>query len=86
MRDPNRPPTILDRESGEELMLKTRLAALDAELPSLKSLYESLSPAQKAVFDRPMHEHDGHEHGVGDHRGAHGHESRNGGSGDDHDE
>ena len=81
--DAGHPPTILDHEAREELMLKARLAALDSEIPSLKSLYQTLTPDQKTVFDRPMHEHEGHDHHGGDNAGRHGHDSREGGDHDD---
>ena len=80
------PPTILDREAREELMLKTRLAAMDAELPSLKSLYQILTPEQKAVFDKPKHGHEGHGGRDGDDWGSHRHDARgDDGSKADHD-
>jgi hypothetical protein len=85
--DVGHPPTILDREAREELMLKTRLAAMDAELPSLKSLYQILTPEQKAVFDRPEHGHERHGGRGGDHWGSHGHDARgDGGSKADQDD
>lgn len=59
-RDPGHSPTILDREAGEQSMLKARLSALESELPTLQSLYQILSPEQKAVFDRPSWQHKGH--------------------------
>jgi hypothetical protein len=55
-----------------ETMLKARLASLDAQMPALTALYQSLSSEQKEVFDhgqmggrhggwfgRHHHEHDG---------------------------
>jgi hypothetical protein len=85
--DAGHPPTILDREAREELMLKTRLAAMDAELPSLRSLYQILTPEQKAVFDRPNQGREGHSGRGGDDWGSHGHDARGGdGSKADHDD
>jgi hypothetical protein len=75
--DAGHAPTILDRETREELMLRARVAALDAELPSLKALYQTLSPDQKAMLDRPRHDHEGHHHHGGDNWG--GRDSREGG-------
>jgi hypothetical protein len=50
-------------------MMKARLAALEATKPSLQALYASLTPEQKAIFDKPsrgmggmgggMHRHHG---------------------------
>jgi hypothetical protein len=84
--DAGHPPTILDREARQELVLKARLAALDAELPSLKSLYQVLTPEQKAVFDRPRHGHEGHDRRGGDGWGHHDHNSPDDGSRADHDD
>ena len=56
------PPSIVDRERHMETMMKERLAFLDAELPALTALYQTLTPEQKMVLDRPMHGR-GHEHG-----------------------
>jgi hypothetical protein len=48
------------------------LSDLTAEQPSLKALYDALSPEQKQVFDRPgPMGHDGH--GPHGHGGWHGH-------------
>ena len=70
-RDPSHRPTILDREARQQTMLKVRLSALDSELPALQSLYQALSPEQKAVFDRPHREHNGEGGRDGDHEGHH---------------
>jgi len=61
--------TVLERQA----QMQQRLSDLTAEQPSLKALYNSLSPEQKQVFDRPgpmghgghgMHGHGGwHKHG-----------------------
>ena len=81
MPDAGQPPTILDREAREEMMLKARLVALDAELPALKALYQGLSPEQKSVFDHPRGHHEGGEEHDGDHGGRHGHGSDEDGPG-----
>ena len=64
---------IIERESRMQTMLQTRLAELNAEMPSLKALYDSLTPEQKIVFDHggPMGHHEGH--GMRGHGGWHGH-------------
>jgi hypothetical protein len=49
---PGERPNVLDRLNREETMLKTRLANLDAQKPSLTAFYESLSPQQKQEFGR----------------------------------
>jgi hypothetical protein len=43
-------PDMMDQLGREEDMLKTRLADIQAERPSLTALYASLSPAQKEEF------------------------------------
>ena len=56
-------PTALDRDSRKETMLATKVATLQAARPALEALYQSLTPEQRLVFDRPMHgEHEGHRH------------------------
>lgn len=78
-RDFGNPPSILDREAGEQMMLKSRLAALDTELPALRSLYAVLTPEQKALLDRPRGDH---EHGAwhgDDHGGPRGAQPEAGG-------
>lgn len=59
---------ILERQAHMQQMLQHRLADLTAEQPSLKALYDSLTPEQKQVFDRggPMGMHRG-PHGMGGH-------------------
>jgi LTXXQ motif family protein len=48
--------TILDRLDHMREMMSIRLAGLTAALPELKSLYETLTPEQRAILDRPrMH-------------------------------
>lgn len=57
------PPSILDREAREQMMLKARLSALESELPALQALYQSLSAEQKLAFDRPTMGGHGRRHG-----------------------
>jgi len=58
--------SVLERQARMQQRLQERLSELTAEQPSLKALYDSLSPEQKQVFDRPG------PMGHGEH-GAHGH-------------
>jgi hypothetical protein len=44
--------SIVDRMKTQEKMLKSRLASLQAEMPSLEALAASLSDEQKHVLDR----------------------------------
>lgn len=44
--------SVLERQARMQDRLQHRLADLTAEQPSLKALYDSLSPEQKQVFDR----------------------------------
>jgi hypothetical protein len=66
--------SILERQAREEDMLQHRLADLTAEQPSLKALYDSLSPEQKQVLDHGDHMGARGPHGHGDwhDRGPHG--------------
>ena len=71
------PPSIVDREAHERDRLTTQLAALDAEKPSLDTLYASLSADQKKALDAPedggrmmmrdRHEGFGEDHPMGPH-------------------
>jgi hypothetical protein len=54
-------PTIVEHEAHNEAMLSARLASLQSSRPALQSLYDSLSPAQRQILDRPAH----HGHGGG---------------------
>ena len=58
--------SIIERQARMQAMLQSRLADMNAEMPSLKALYDSLTPEQKQVFD----------HGAGGDRGMHGHGMR----------
>jgi hypothetical protein len=57
---------VIERQARMQQRLQHRLADLTAEQPSLKTLYDSLSPEQKQVFDR----RGGMRHGG---HGRHGH-------------
>jgi hypothetical protein len=79
---PSSPPDLLARMAREQEMLKDRLASLQAQMPALTALYQSLSPEQKEAFDHgEMHGGHGgwfgHGHGDhdrdGDHDREHGH-------------
>jgi LTXXQ motif family protein len=52
--DVKTPPTYPDRLNLQEEMMKARLESIQAVKPSLQALYASLTPEQKAVFDRPI--------------------------------
>jgi hypothetical protein len=47
-------PTYPERMNMREEMMKARIASLEATKPSLQALYASLTPEQKAIFDKPM--------------------------------
>jgi hypothetical protein len=47
-------PQFTERLNRREEMAKNRLTAIEAVKPSLLALYDSLSPEQKTVFDRPQ--------------------------------
>jgi LTXXQ motif family protein len=46
-------PSYIERLTFEEAAMKARVARIDAVKPSLVAFYETLSPEQKAVLDRP---------------------------------
>jgi hypothetical protein len=50
MRKAGERPTILDRLSREETMLKSRLSDIQAERPALSALYAALTPQQQEEF------------------------------------
>ncbi|MDR3441131.1 Spy/CpxP family protein refolding chaperone [Telmatospirillum sp.] len=63
-------PTALEREALTEKVLTTRLQGLQSSRPALEALYEVLTPAQRAILDRPSHgDHFGPPPGV--HRNYH---------------
>lgn len=46
-------PTYVDRLNVEETYMKARIERIEAVKPTLVALYDTLSPDQKAVLDRP---------------------------------
>jgi hypothetical protein len=71
---------VLERQARMQQRLQQRLSDLTAEQPSLKALYDSLSPEQKQVFDRPgPMGHGGH--GPNGHGGWHKHGPQGGPAG-----
>ena len=46
-------PSYIERLTMEEGAMKARVARIDAVKPSLVAFYDTLSPEQKAVLDRP---------------------------------
>ena len=46
-------PNYVDRLTMEETYMKARVERIEAVKPSLTTLYNTLSPEQKAVLDRP---------------------------------
>jgi hypothetical protein len=46
-------PTYVERLSMEETAMKARVERIEAVKPTLVALYDTLSPEQKAVLDRP---------------------------------
>ena len=55
-------PTIVDRLTREEDMLKKRVADIEAERPALTALYGALTPQQKEEFGRGGMGRMGHMH------------------------
>ena len=46
-------PNYVDRLTMEETYMKARVERIEAVKPSLTALYNTLSPEQKTVLDRP---------------------------------
>jgi LTXXQ motif family protein len=68
------PPTFADRLNMREEAMKERLASMEAVKPAILALYNTLTPEQKVVLDRPfmgVAGGFGHGHGHG-HEGDHG--------------
>ncbi|HXP98404.1 MAG TPA: Spy/CpxP family protein refolding chaperone [Telmatospirillum sp.] len=65
-------PSFLDHEAQLEKALTIKLQNLQSSRPALEALYESLTPAQRSVFDRPPHgDHFAPPHGAPlDHPGS----------------
>jgi LTXXQ motif family protein len=59
------PPTFVERWNMREEAMKARLDSLEAVKPSILALYNTLTPEQKVLFDRPFMglAGGGHEHG-----------------------
>lgn len=53
LSSPSSDETVLQRRDRMEKMLDARLDALHATRPALDALYQSLTPDQRAVLDRP---------------------------------
>ena len=81
MRDMNGPPNVVERDQQRVHMLKARVEFLDAELPALTALYQTLTPEQKLVLDRSPGEHRGPDGGRFGHHGHDGHGGDEGGPG-----
>ena len=64
--------SIIERQARMQDMLQYRLADLTAEQPSLKALYDSLTPEQKQVFDQRAHMGGPQGHGGWHNHGPHG--------------
>ena len=64
--------SILERQARMQEMLRNRLADLTAEQPSLKALYDSLSPEQRRVFDHGNRMDGPQGHGGWHNHGPHG--------------
>ena len=58
-------PNFVDRLSREEDFMKARIERIEAVKPTLLAFYNTLSPEQKVVLDRPrgMMGREGHHHG-----------------------
>jgi hypothetical protein len=58
-------PNFVDRLSREEDFMKARIERIEAVKPTLLDFYNTLSPEQKVVLDRPrgMMGREGHHHG-----------------------
>jgi hypothetical protein len=58
-------PNFVDRLGREEDAMKARIERIEAVKPTLLAFYNTLSPEQKVVLDRPrgMMGREGHHHG-----------------------
>ena len=59
-------PSLLDHRATMEIILGLKLQNLQASRPALQALYDSLTPEQKKLMDRP-HGHQGGHGGPGHH-------------------
>jgi hypothetical protein len=48
-------PTVIERLDRMQQFLTARLDGLQAAKPALEALYQALTPAQRAILDRPFH-------------------------------
>lgn len=51
------PPSVVERMAHLQLILATKAESLKTSQPALEALYQTLTPAQKAVFDHPLGMH-----------------------------
>ena len=51
---PGEQETMLERLGRMQAFLSTRLEALQAAKPAVQALYQTLTPEQRAIFDRPF--------------------------------
>jgi hypothetical protein len=51
---PREEETMLDRLDRMQAFLSTRLEALQAAKPAVQTLYQALTPEQRAIFDHPF--------------------------------
>jgi LTXXQ motif family protein len=51
---PGSEPTVLDRLDRMQQFLSARLDALQAAKPAVQTLYQALTPEQRAIFDHPF--------------------------------
>jgi hypothetical protein len=49
------PPSIVEREAHLQAMLSAKLQGLQNSHAALQALYDSLTPAQREILDRPHH-------------------------------
>lgn len=56
----DRPPTLVERMQREQRMLSMRQEELQATLPAVQALYQSLTPEQQTMLDRPHRGRGGH--------------------------
>ena len=52
---PREQETMLERLDRMQAFLSARLEALQAAKPAVQALYQTLTPEQRAIFDRPFH-------------------------------
>jgi len=52
---PGAEPTLLDRMDRMQQFLSVRLDALQSAKPAVQTLYQALTPEQRAILDHPFH-------------------------------